>query len=85
MLLELGGQRMIEDISKYLDSYTRSRLEPPSFIVTPEELQSYVHLPAGETALSLTSLGGGTSTRGFTLASVDGARRRIAARSPQAS
>jgi hypothetical protein len=72
MLLELVDRRMVQDISKYLDSYTKSRLEPPSFIVTPEELQSYVHLPAGETAMSLSSLGGGTSTRGFTLASVDG-------------
>jgi hypothetical protein len=72
MLLELVDRRMVQDISKYLDDYTKSRLEPPSFIVTPEELQSYVHLPAGETAMSLSSLGGGTSTRGFTLASIDG-------------
>jgi hypothetical protein len=72
MLLELVDRRMVQDISKYLDGYTKSRLEPPSFIVTPEELQSYVHLPAGETAMSLSSLGGGTSTRGFTLTSVDG-------------
>jgi hypothetical protein len=72
MLLELVDRRMVQDISKYLDGYTKSRLEPPSFIVTPEELQSYVHLPAGETAASLSSLGGGTSTRGFTPASVDG-------------
>jgi hypothetical protein len=72
MLLELMDRRMVEDISKYLDGYTKSRLEPPSFIVTPEELPSYVHLPAGETAMSLSSLGGGTSTRGFNLASVDG-------------
>jgi len=72
VLLELVDRRMVEDISKYLDGYTKSRLEPPSFMVTPEELQSYVHLPAGETAMSLSSLDGGTSTRRFTLASVDG-------------
>lgn len=72
MLIELVDRRMVEDISKYLDGYTKSRLEPPSFIVTPEELQSYVHLPAGETAMSLSSLEGGTSTRGFTPAAVDG-------------
>jgi hypothetical protein len=72
MLLELVDRRMVEDISKYLDGYTKSRLEPPSFIVTPEELQSYVHLPAGETAASLSSLEGGTSTRAFILASVAG-------------
>ena len=40
--------------------------------MTPEELQSFVHLPAGETAMSLSSLEGGTSSRGFTLTSVDG-------------
>jgi hypothetical protein len=72
MLLELVDRRMVQDISKYLDGYTKSRLEPPSFIVTPEELQSYVHLPAGETAMSISSLGCGTSTRGFSPASVDG-------------
>jgi hypothetical protein len=66
MLLELVDRRMVSDVSEYLDRYTRSRLEPPSFIVTPEELQSYIHLPAGETAGSLRSLEVGTSTRGFT-------------------
>jgi len=72
MLPELVDRRMVEDISKYLDGYAKSRLESPSFIVTPDELQSYVHLPAGETAMSLSSLEGGTSTRGFIPASVDG-------------
>jgi len=72
MLIEFVDRRMVQDISKYLDGYTKSRIEPPSFIATPEALQSYVHLPAGETAMSLSSLGGGTSTRGFTLVSVDG-------------
>jgi len=66
MLLELIDRRMVEDISKYLDSYTKSRLEPPSFIVTPEELQSYIHLPTGERADSLHSVTWGTPTRGFT-------------------
>jgi hypothetical protein len=72
MLLELVDRRMVVDISEYFDRYTRSRLEPPSFIVTPEELQSYVHLPAGETAASLRSLEGGTSTRAFILARIAG-------------
>ena len=72
MLLELVDRRMVVDISEYFDRYTRSRLEPPSFLVTPEELQSYVHLPAGETAASLRSLEGGTSTRAFVLASIAG-------------
>jgi hypothetical protein len=40
-------------------------MEPPSFIVTPEGLHSFIHLPAGELAQSLTSVKGGNSTRGF--------------------
>ena len=72
MLIELTDRRMVEDISKYLDRFTKSRLEPPSFIVTPEELQSYIHFPAGETAESLSSLEGGTSKRGFVQGSVAG-------------
>jgi hypothetical protein len=63
MLIELVDRRMVQDISKYLDCYTRSRPEPPSFIVTPEELQSHVHLPAGETDVPLL-VGRGTSTGG---------------------
>jgi hypothetical protein len=65
MLLELVDRRMVADISRYLDRYGGSRLEPPSFLATPDELQSYIHLPAGEVAESLRSLRGGTSTRGF--------------------
>ena len=72
MLLELVDRRMVANISEYFDRYTRSRLEPPSFLVTSEELQSYVHLPAGETAASLRSLEGGTSTRAFILARIAG-------------
>ncbi len=71
MLIELVDRRMVADVSWYLSRYTESRLEPPSFLVTPEELQSYVHLPAGELAQSLRSLRGGTSTRGFTQGSVE--------------
>jgi hypothetical protein len=70
ILLELIDRRMVEDISLYLDSYTRSRVEPPSFIVTPEELLSYVHLPAGERVGSISSLEWGTFTRGMTRGSV---------------
>jgi len=71
MLLELVGRRMVADISRYLDRYAGSRLEPPSFLVTPDELQSYIHLPAGEVAESLRSLRGGTSTRGFIQGNVE--------------
>ncbi len=72
MLHELVDRRMVVNISECFDRYTRSRLDPASFLVTPEELQSYVHLPAGETAASLRSLEGGTSTRAFILASIAG-------------
>ena len=71
MLLELVGRRMVADISRYLDRYGVSRLEPPSFLVTPDELQSYIHLPAGEVAESLRSLRSGTSTRGFIQGNVE--------------
>ncbi len=40
--------------------------------MTPEELQSCVHLPAWEVAQSLTSLKGGSSTRGFAPCKVAG-------------
>jgi len=65
MLLELVDRRMVVDISPYLDAFTKSRLEPPSFMVTPQELQSFVHLPAGEVIRSLHSLKWGTSMRLF--------------------
>ena len=65
MLLELVDRRMVVDISPYLDAFTKSRLEPPSFIVTPEELQSFVHLPAGEVIRSIHSVNWGTSMRFF--------------------
>ncbi|MGH9920728.1 MAG: hypothetical protein ACRD6W_17890, partial [Nitrososphaerales archaeon] len=66
MLLELVDRRMVEDISEYLRRYTGSRLEPPSFIVTPEELKSYIHLPLGEEAQSnLHSVRWGPSRKAF--------------------
>jgi hypothetical protein len=71
MLIELVNRRMVVDISEYFDRYTKSRLEPPSFLVTPEELRSYIHLPAGEVAESLRSLQGETSKREFSQGNVD--------------
>ena len=65
MLLELIDRRMVEDITEYLGRYTGSRLEPPSFIVTPEELKSYIHLPVGEGVDSLHSLDWMTPKKGF--------------------
>lgn len=65
MLLELVDRRMVTDISAYLDAFTKSRLEPPSFIVTPQELQSFVHLPAGEVIKSIHPIKWGTSMINF--------------------
>jgi len=65
MLVELVNRRMVVNITEYFDRFTKSRLEPPSFLVTPEELLSYIHLPAGEVAESLHSLQAGTSNREF--------------------
>jgi hypothetical protein len=75
MLLELIDRRMVDDISEYLRRYTGSRLEPPSFIVTPEELESYIHLPAGEEVESLLhSLQWGPSKRAFGKGQLGGAQ-----------
>jgi hypothetical protein len=71
MLLELVDRRMVVDLSRYLEGFTRSRLEPPSFIVTPNELQSFVHLPAGEVIKSLHSLQPGTSMRNYDQGTTD--------------
>ncbi len=65
MLLELADRKMVVDISEYFVRYTGSRMEPPSFLVTPEELQSYLELPIGEMAESLHSLQGEDSKREF--------------------
>ncbi|MGD0638746.1 MAG: hypothetical protein ABSA72_11985 [Nitrososphaerales archaeon] len=72
MLIELVNRRMVVDISEYFDRYTKSRLEPPSFLVTPEELQSYIHLPAGDVAESLRSLQGEASKREYSQGKVEG-------------
>ncbi len=45
MLAELVERRMVEDISSYVTGYTSSRLEPPSFLVTQEEIPYLIHLP----------------------------------------
>ena len=45
MLVELVERRMVEDVSSYVMSYASSRLEPPSFLITQEELPYYIHLP----------------------------------------
>lgn len=49
MLGELEERRMVEDVSSYFMSYTGSRLEPPSFLITQEEVPYYLHLPVART------------------------------------
>lgn len=56
MLVELVERRMVEDVSHYFASYTKSRLEPPSFVITPEEIPYYIHLPVAENTHSLRSI-----------------------------
>jgi hypothetical protein len=74
MLRELLDRRMVADLGEYFRRYTRSRLEPPSFMVMAEGLWSYIHLPAGETADSLRSITFGASARGYTRAATNDSR-----------
>ena len=62
--------------------YTGSRLEPPSFIVTPEELRSYIHLPAGEGVESLGSLKWTTPKKAFGRGKLDGGEPAYAGGAP---
>ncbi|MDG7025008.1 MAG: hypothetical protein JRN45_10880 [Nitrososphaerota archaeon] len=57
MLVELVERRMVEDVSPYIMSYSRSRLESPSFLITQEEIPYYLHLPVASTQGFLESLG----------------------------
>ena len=45
LLIELVNRRIVTDLSKYFRSYTGARVEPPSFIISADELSSYVHNP----------------------------------------
>ncbi len=56
MLVELVERRMVEEVSSYFMSYTSSRLEPPSFMITQEEIPYYIHLPIAKHTDSLKSL-----------------------------
>ena len=48
LLLELVDRSIVTDISRYFESYTGARVEPPSFIVSADELPSYVQIPSGK-------------------------------------
>ena len=71
MLRELVERRMVTDIGEYLERFTKSRLEPPSFLATPEGLRTFVHLPLGEAAESLQSIHPGLSAKNYTRAKVE--------------
>ena len=45
MLAELVERSMVVEVSPYIMSYASSRLEPPSFLITQEEVPYYLHLP----------------------------------------
>ena len=56
MLVELVERRMVTDVSPYFMSYARSRLEPPSFLITQEEVPYYLHLPVARSRDFLKSI-----------------------------
>lgn len=56
MLVELVERTMVDEVSSYFMSYVSSRLEPPSFMITQEEIPYYIHLPIAKQADSLKSL-----------------------------
>jgi len=56
MLVELVNRRMVTDISGYFRRYASSRLEPPSMLMTQEEIPYYVHLPILRQTENLTSI-----------------------------
>jgi hypothetical protein len=56
MLVELVERRMVEDVSPYFMSYARSRLEPPSFLITLDEIPHFIHLPIAKETSSLKSV-----------------------------
>jgi hypothetical protein len=86
LLLE---RRMVTNISSSIYRYSRSREEPPSLILTPDEIPFYVHMPTGASAKGLSSTKpaahfplGGTlkSDRAYRSSSLGGANRSGLAR-----
>jgi hypothetical protein len=57
LLKMLVERRMVTDVSPSVYRYSASsREEPPSLILTPEELPHYIHMPAGPSARALTTI-----------------------------
>ena len=56
MLINLVERRMVTDIGRYIADYTGSRLEPPSFLITVDELPYYANLPWGRYVRAIKSV-----------------------------
>jgi hypothetical protein len=52
----LVDRRMVTDISPSIYRYNRSRDEPPSLILSPDEIPYYIHMPTGASAKGLSSI-----------------------------
>ncbi|MDG6989476.1 MAG: hypothetical protein JRN21_09215 [Nitrososphaerota archaeon] len=59
MLIELIERRMVTDITPYFRKYGNSRLESPSFIITPEELPTFIHFPTPPSSKAISSINWG--------------------------
>jgi len=56
MLIELVERNMVTDISRYFRSYTGARVEPPSFIISADEMPYYIHVPYGTQANAIRAI-----------------------------
>lgn len=56
ILRMLVERRMVTDISPSIYRYNRSRDEPPSLILSPDEIPYYIHMPTGASAKGLDSI-----------------------------
>jgi hypothetical protein len=76
MLVELVRRRMVADVSPYFMSYARSRLEPPSFLITQEEIPYYLHLPVAKSRDFLKSITERTAHTEIASGRVEGGEER---------
>jgi len=56
ILTMLVERKMVNDISPSIHRYDRSREEPPSLILTPDEIPYYIHMPSGVSSKGLSSI-----------------------------
>ncbi len=79
MLSELVERRMVEDISSYITNYASSRLEPPSFMITQEEVPYYLHFPVARQSDFLKSVSWKQHTAEVREGDVEGDEPRVEA------